>query len=53
MGHVLHNGATTTKAVRAAIQNSQESLSVLSKRYGINPKTVSKWKNREGTDDLP
>jgi len=53
MGQLLHNGATTTKAVRLAIQNSQESLSVLSKRYGINPKTVAKWKKRKSTEDLP
>jgi hypothetical protein len=43
---VLHGCATTTEAIRRAIQNSQESLRALSKRYGINPKTVSKWKKR-------
>ena len=36
MGQVLHGSATTTEAVRRAIQNSQESLRALSKRYGIN-----------------
>ena len=41
MGQVLHESAKTTKAVRRAIQNSQESLRVLAKRYGINPKTVA------------
>jgi hypothetical protein len=46
MGQVLHGCATTTEAIRRAIQNSQESLRALSKRYGINPKTVSKWKKR-------
>ena len=40
MGQVLHGCATTTEAIRRAIQNSQESLRALSKRYGINPKTV-------------
>ncbi|MVA64266.1 IS481 family transposase, partial [Agrobacterium vitis] len=44
MGRVLHGRATTTEAIRRAIQNSQESLRALSKRYGINPKTVAKWK---------
>jgi transposase-like protein len=39
--------------VRRAIQNSQESLRVLSKRYGINPKTVEKWKKRTSVKDLP
>ena len=32
---------------------SQESLSALSKRYGINPKTVAKWKKRDTAADLP
>ncbi|MGV1833045.1 IS481 family transposase, partial [Agrobacterium vitis] len=36
MGRVLHGRATTTEAIRRAIQNSQESLRALSKRYGIN-----------------
>jgi hypothetical protein len=44
MGQVLHGCATTTEAIRRAIQNSQESLRALSKRYGFNPKTVAKWK---------
>jgi hypothetical protein len=37
----------------SSIQNSQESLRALSKRYGINPKTVSKWKQRGSVADLP
>ena len=53
MGQVLHGSATTTEAVRRAIQNSQESLRTLSKRYGINPKTVAKWKKRSSVTDLP
>src|SRR5258706_9167846 len=53
MGQVLHGSATTTEAVRRAIQNSQESLRALSKRYGINQKTVSKWKKRTSVGDLP
>ena len=53
MGQVLHGSATTTEAVRRAIQNSQESLSALSKRYGINQKTVAKWKKRTSVADMP
>jgi transposase InsO family protein len=53
MGQVLHGSATTTEAVRRAIQHSQESLRALAKRYGINPKTVAKWKKRTATADLP
>ena len=52
MGQVLHGCATTTAAVRRAIQHSQESLRSLAKRYGINAKTVAKWKSRTAVDDL-
>ena len=52
MGQILHGSARTTEAVRRAIQHSQESLRVLSKRYGINQKTVAKWKKRSSTADL-
>src|ERR1700687_187297 len=53
MGQVLHGSATTTEAVRRAIQNSQESLRTLATRHGINPKTVAKWKRRNSVADLP
>ena len=53
MGQVLHGCATTTETIRRAIQNSQESLRSLSRRYGINPKTVAKWKKRGFVADLP
>jgi hypothetical protein len=53
MGQVLHGCATTTEAVRRAIQHSQESLRALAGRYGINPKTVAKWKKRTSVADLP
>src|SRR6516162_2115243 len=53
MGQVLHGSATTTEAVRRAIQHSQESLRVLAKRYGINQKTVAKWKRRTSVADIP
>jgi transposase InsO family protein len=53
MGQVLHGSATTTEAVRRAIQHSEESLRALAKRYGINQKTVAKWKKRTAVADLP
>jgi len=53
MGQVLHGSATTTEAIRRAIQHSQASLRALAKRYGINQKTVAKWKNRASVADLP
>jgi len=52
MGQVLHGSATTTEAVRRAIQHSQESLRALAKRHGVNPKTVAKWKARDFVADL-
>ena len=52
MGQVLHGSATTTHAVRAAIQRSQASIAELSKRYGINPKTVAKWRGRDFVEDV-
>ncbi len=52
MGEVHHESATMTAAVRRAIQHSQESLRVLAKRYGINQKTVAKWKKRTSVADL-
>src|SRR6185436_14397333 len=53
MGQILHGSATTTEAIRRAIQYSQASLRTLAKRYGINQKTVAKWKNRSSVADLP
>ncbi|MGH7172581.1 MAG: IS481 family transposase, partial [Gemmataceae bacterium] len=51
MRRVLHWGATTTEAIRRAIQHSQASLRSLARRHGINPKTVSKWRKRCSTAD--
>jgi transposase-like protein len=53
MGQVLHGCATTTEAIRRAIQDSQESMRVLARRHGINPKTAAKWKKRSSVSDLP
>ena len=53
MVQVLHGSATTIAAVRRAIHNSQESLRSLAKRYGINQKTVAKWKKRTSAADRP
>src|SRR3954449_4524889 len=51
MGQVHHGSATTTAAVRRAIQHSQASLRTLAKRYGVDPKTVAKWKRRTSVAD--
>ena len=52
MGQVRHGSATTTYAVRAAIQQSQAPLAQLSQELGINPKTVAKWRKRATVEDL-
>jgi len=52
MGQILHGSASTTAAIRRAIQNSQASLRTLAKRHGINPKTVAKWRGRSSTADV-
>ncbi len=51
MGQVRHGSATTTYAVRAAIQRSQASIAELSRELGINPKTVAKWRKRQTVED--
>ena len=51
MGQILHGSATTTEAVRRAIQHSQESLRALARRYGVNPKTILKWRKRSSVAD--
>jgi len=53
MGQILHGSATTTHAVRAALQRSKATIQDLSERYGLNPKTVAKWKKRRFVDDAP
>jgi hypothetical protein len=44
MVQILHGSATTTEAVRRAIQRNQESVSAKAKRFGNNQKTVTKWR---------
>jgi transposase-like protein len=51
MGQVLHKRARTTEETRRDIQNSKESLIKLSGKYGVNPKTILKWKKRDFTHD--
>ena len=53
MGQILHGSATTTHVVRAAIQRSKASIQALSERYGVNPKTVAKWRKRDFLHDTP
>jgi transposase InsO family protein len=47
----LHGSARTTPRVRAELQASQEATRALASRYGLNPKTVAKWRRRTSTAD--
>jgi Integrase core domain len=51
MAAVLHGSARTTPRVRAELQTSKESTRTLAARYGLNPKTVTKWRGRQSTID--
>src|SRR3712207_1848044 len=51
MGQVLQGSATTTEAVRRAIQARQESVRATAERFGISPTTVQKWRRRQTTAD--
>lgn len=53
MGQILHGSATTTHAIRAAIQRSAASLKELAAQYGLNQKTVAKWRKRSFVQDAP
>jgi hypothetical protein len=53
MGQVLQGSATTTHAVRAAIQRSKATTAELSAQFGVNAKTIIKWRNRSSVEDLP
>ena len=49
----LHGAARTTPRVRAELQAAQEATRALAARYGLNPKTVAKWRRRTTTADRP
>lgn len=53
MGQILPKCATTTQRIRSEIQQSKESAAVLAKKFGVNIKTVYKWKKRESITDDP
>jgi hypothetical protein len=50
---VLHGSARTTPCARAELKASQESRRALAARYGLNPKTVRKWRKRDTTAGAP
>lgn len=50
---VHHPKATTNIHLRKLIKASGESSRVLAKRFGLNPKTVLKWRRRDDFKDKP
>ena len=53
MSSVLHGSARTTPRIRAEFQASKASARALAARYGLNAKTVRKWRKRTTTADEP
>ena len=53
MGQVLHGGATTTHAIRAAIQRSKAPLKELAAKCSLKRTTVAKWRKRSFLHDAP
>ncbi len=53
MAQLLHGSATTTARTRAEFQKSEEPVAALARRHGVNPKTVAKWRKRDGVEDMP
>ena len=51
MCQVYHSNAKTNQHVRSIIQESDLKNIELAQKYGISIKTVSKWKNRDYTED--
>lgn len=46
-----HGSGRVSPEVREAIRQSGESLRVLARRHGLDPKTVAKWKGRASPDE--
>jgi transposase InsO family protein len=49
----VHGSARTTPRVRAELQAAQGSTRALAARFGLNPKTVAKWRKRPTIADRP
>ena len=53
MASVLHGSARTTPRIRAELKAAQAPARLLARQYGLNVKTVLKWRNRPETADAP
>jgi transposase-like protein len=49
----LHPSSRTNREMRRAIQLSNGSIESIAREFGINPKTVAKWKHRNSVEDAP
>jgi hypothetical protein len=47
----LHQQATTTPKVRAAIQASDDVGTALAERFGVTAQTIYKWRKRDSVED--
>jgi hypothetical protein len=48
-----HPSSQTTPAMRRQIQESSESSRSLARRFGVNPKTIAKWRSRPTIAAMP
>ena len=53
MASVLHGSARTMPRIRAELKAAQAPARLLASQYGLNVKTVLKWRNRAETADAP
>ena len=53
MASVLHGSARTTPRIRAELKAAQAPARLLASQYGLNVKTVLKWRSRPETTDAP
>ena len=53
MASVLHGSGRTTPRIRAELQAAQAPARLLARQYGLNVKTVLKWRRRDKTADAP
>lgn len=53
MVQILHACARTTEKTRRGIQLRQETIMKAAKGFGVNAKTIVKWRKRATTRDAP
>ena len=53
MASVLHGSARTTPRIRAELKAAKAPARLLASQYGLNVKTVLKWRGRVETTDAP